>query len=295
MKLTLLGTGTPAPSTKRQSSGYLLEIGTDKIVMDHGPGAHQRLIETGIRSTDVTHALFTHLHYDHCMDYPRLVLQRWDMGAGTIPELKVYGPEPLQRMTESLFGKGGFYEPDTSARTLHQGSLDVFAARGGHLPRRPPKPDVTQIRPGDVIEATGWRALVGESSHMQPYLNCYGYRVESDGATLCYAGDSGGVCETVIDLAHRADILIHMMHFVSGTEPSEAYRQCAGGHLDVAEVARRAEVETLVITHVTHQIDMPATRERIVTEMSAIFRGQIIWGEDLMQLPVPYVSSHGID
>ncbi len=69
MKLTLLGTGTPAPSTKRQSSGYLVEIGDETIVLDHGPGAHHRLIEGGFRSTDVTHALFTHLHYDHCMDY----------------------------------------------------------------------------------------------------------------------------------------------------------------------------------------------------------------------------------
>ena len=30
-----------------------------------GRYAH-RLIEGGFRSTDVTHALFTHLHYDHC-------------------------------------------------------------------------------------------------------------------------------------------------------------------------------------------------------------------------------------
>ena len=37
MKITLLGTGTPAPSLERQSSGYLFEVGDDLIVMDHGP------------------------------------------------------------------------------------------------------------------------------------------------------------------------------------------------------------------------------------------------------------------
>ena len=84
--LTLLGTGTPAPSLARQSSGYLIEVGSDLIVWDHGPGAHQRLIESGHRSIDVTHAFFTHLHYDHCMDYGRLVLQRWDQGADRIPD-----------------------------------------------------------------------------------------------------------------------------------------------------------------------------------------------------------------
>ena len=80
LTITLLGTGTPAPSLERQSSGYLIDVGGDLIVWDHGPGAHHRLIESGHRTIDVTHAFFTHLHYDHCMDYGRLVLQRWDQG-----------------------------------------------------------------------------------------------------------------------------------------------------------------------------------------------------------------------
>ncbi len=99
--ITLLGTGTPAPSLTRQSSGYLIEVGDDLIVWDHGPGAHQRLIESGHRSTETTHAFFTHLHYDHCMDYGRLVLQRWDQGADRISDLNVYGPPPLARMTRA--------------------------------------------------------------------------------------------------------------------------------------------------------------------------------------------------
>ena len=97
MKLTLLGTGTPAPSLIRQSSGYLVEVGGDLIVMDHGPGAHHRLLEAGRRAVDVGYAFFSHLHYDHCLDYPRLVLQRWDMGADRIPDLAVFGPPPLAR------------------------------------------------------------------------------------------------------------------------------------------------------------------------------------------------------
>src|SRR5262245_51553109 len=67
-KITLLGTGTPAPSLARQGSGYLFEVGDDLIVMDHGPGAHHRLLESGHRAVDVSYAFFTHLHYDHCMD-----------------------------------------------------------------------------------------------------------------------------------------------------------------------------------------------------------------------------------
>ena len=127
--VTLLGTGTPAPSLTRQSSGYLIEVGNDVIVWDHGPGAHQRLIESGRRSIDVTHAFFTHLHYDHCMDYGRLVLQRWDQGADRIPDLRVFGPPPLARMTEQLFGADGIYGPDIRARTSSTAAASTSSRR----------------------------------------------------------------------------------------------------------------------------------------------------------------------
>ena len=142
-KITLLGTGTPAPSLERQGSGYLIEVGDDQIVFDHGPGAHHRLLETGHRAVDVGHVFFTHLHYDHCMDYGRLVLQRWDQGADKIPDLLVYGPPPIRRMTDQLFGEDGVYGPDIRARIEHRSSIDQFVARGGKAPRKRPAPRVT--------------------------------------------------------------------------------------------------------------------------------------------------------
>src|SRR5436190_861443 len=84
MKITLLGTGNPAPSLKRMGSGYILEIADDVIVLDHGPGSHHRLLEAGRRATEVTHTFFSHLHYDHFVDFPRLLLTRWDSGAGRL-------------------------------------------------------------------------------------------------------------------------------------------------------------------------------------------------------------------
>lgn len=215
MKITLLGTGTPTPSLKRQSSGYMIEVADDLIVMDHGPGAHHRLIESGARAIDVTHVFLSHLHYDHCMDYGRLVLQRWDIGADKIADLKCYGPQPLQRMTKQLFDEDGFYGPDITARVKHQGSIDVFEARGGVAPRKWPKPEVTEVKPGDVIDGGAWTVTVGEASHVQPYLECYGYRLDSKEGSMCYSGDSGAVCPSIVELAKGVDVLIHMNHYLS--------------------------------------------------------------------------------
>jgi ribonuclease BN (tRNA processing enzyme) len=285
VRITLLGTGTPAPSLTRQSSGYLVDVADAVIVLDHGPGAHHRLIESGRRGVEVTHAFFTHLHYDHCLDYARLVLQRWDQGAGKIPELEVYGPAPMAHMTRQLFAEDGVYGPDIRARVEHQSSLDVFQARGGVLPRQRPQPRAMEVRAGVVIDFRGWRVTVGHAAHVQPQLECLAYRIDSDEGSVCYSGDSG-FCQELIDLARGCDVLIQMNHHFSGTEPSAAYRAACGNHEDNARLARDAGVKTLVLTHLLPQIDQPGVREQIIHEIQRVFDGRVIWGEDLMKIDV---------
>ena len=282
-RVTLLGTGTPAPSLQRVGSGYLVEVGNERIVMDHGPDAHHRLLESGRRAVDITHAFFTHLHYDHCMDYGRLVLQRWDQGADKIPDLQVYGPPPIARMTEQLFGPEGVYGPDIRARIEHQSSIDVFRARGGTVPRKRPAPRVREIQPGDVIEGNGWKIRVGRATHVQPFLDCLAFRLDAADGSVCYTGDSG-MSDEIVELARGCDILIHMNHYFSGTAPSPAYRAACGNHKDNALVAQRAGVKTLVLTHLLAQIDHPRIREQIVHEIQQVFQGKVVWGEDLMEL-----------
>src|SRR5688572_29886373 len=238
-KITLLGTGTPAPSLQRVGSGYLVEVGNERIVMDHGPDAHHRLLESGRRAVDISHVFFTHLHYDHCMDYGRLVLQRWDQGADRIPDLQVYGPLPIARMTEQLFGADGIYGPDIRARVEHRSSLDVFEARGGTLPRKRPAPRVTEIHAGSVIDGNGWKTTVGHAQHVQPYLECLAFRLDSKEGSICYTGDSGAT-DAIVELAKGCDILIHMNHYFSGTEPTPAYRAACGNHRDNAITAQKA-------------------------------------------------------
>ena len=294
LTITLLGTGTPAPSLTRQSSGYLLEVGDDLIVWDHGPGAHQRLIESGHRTIETTHAFFTHLHYDHCMDYGRLVLQRWDQGADRIPDLNVYGPPPLARMTEQLFGADGIYGPDIRARVEHRSSLDVFEARGGKLPRKRPAPRVTEIHAGSVVEGKGWKVTAGHAQHVQPYLECVALRLDTKEGSVCYSGDSGP-SDSIVELAKGCDILIHMNHYFSGTEPTPAYRAACGNHRDNAIIAKRAGVRTLVLTHLLAQIDLPGIREQIVHEIQEVFDGKVIWGDDLMRLDLTGSRVAGIE
>lgn len=266
-------------------SGYVVEIGDDVIVFDHGFGAHHRLLELGIAPTRVTHFFCSHLHYDHMGDYPRLLLTRWDHGAGQIPELKVFGPPPIKAVTRSLFEDGGAFWPDLVARTEHMCSVSLYHARGGIGRRKKPTPEVVEMRPNDVAAGTDWTVKAVGVAHFGPQLTSYGFRLDSSEGSFVYSGDSGP-CASMERLSKDADVLVHMCHYISGTELCPEFAQSCMGHRELAKLGEMANVKTLVITHVTEQIDQPGVRERILREMGEIYQGNLIFGEDRMEIPV---------
>jgi ribonuclease BN (tRNA processing enzyme) len=284
MRLWLLGTGTPTPSLRRMCSGYLVRVGSDVIVFDHGFGAHHRLLELGVPATEVTHAFFSHHHYDHIGDYPRLLLTRWDQGAGRIPDLEVYGPPGLRAITERLIADDGAFGPDLISRTRNQASLDVYRARGGQGERARPTPRVHEIRPGELVEGNGWTVRTVEVHHFAPHLVSYGYRLDADGHSFVYSGDTGP-CRALAALAQDCDVLVHMCHYLSGTELSKTFAAFTMGHREAAELAQQAHARNLVLSHVTTQFDRPGMRERVLREICEIYKGDVYFGEDLMEVP----------
>ena len=283
MRIRLLGTGTPTPSLKRMSSGYLVETGERKILFDFGPGAYHRLLEAGVKPVQVTDIFFTHLHYDHCLDYIRLLMTRWDQGAGKIPELNVYGPAHTAKMTDLIVN--GVFAPDLEARTELPMSQAVFVARGGTLPRAKPTPVVREVRSAEVVHGEGFTVKVHSVIHAQPILECFGYRLEAEGASFAYSGDAGP-CKAMEDLARNADVMVHMCHFISGTALNAEFEKRNGGHLEIARLAQAAGVRNLVASHITEQMDVPGVRERLIREMSEVFKGNLFFGEDLMEFPL---------
>jgi ribonuclease BN (tRNA processing enzyme) len=285
MRIRLLGTGTPTPSLKRMSSGYLVEVGERKILFDFGPGAYHRMLEAGVEPVEITDVFFTHLHYDHCLDYIRLLMTRWDQGAGRIPELNVYGPGFTARMTELVVGADGIFGPDLAARTELPMSEAVFVARGGKLPRARPRPVVRELASGETVEGDGFRVRARSVLHAQPVLECFGYRLEADGASFAYSGDAGP-CKAMQELAQDCDVLVHMCHFISGTALNPEFDKRNMGHLELARLGRDANVKNLVASHISEQMDVPGVKERLIREMSAIYPGNLFFGADLMEIPL---------
>lgn len=265
-------------------SGYVVEVGDDVIVFDHGFGAHHRLLQVGISATQVTHFFCSHLHYDHMGDYPRLLLTRWDQGAGKIPELKVYGPPPLKEVTDRFFAQGGAFWPDLTARTENMCSVSLYHARGGTGERKKPTPEVNELRPNDVVRGDGWIVKTVGVAHFGPQLISYGFRLDTPEGSFVYSGDSGP-CASLEKLSKDCDVLVHMCHYISGTELCPEFAESCMGHRELATLGQKARAKTLVISHVTEQIDQPGVRERVLREMAEIYDGNLVFGEDCMEIP----------
>jgi len=285
VRLTLLGTGTPTPLTHRGGSSFLIRHRDQSLLFDCGPGTVRRLLECGVSPTEIDTLFLTHLHYDHCVDYGHLVLCRWDHGVGRVPELAVYGPSPTATMTDRLFGSEGVFDPDLRARTEHPLSQCVYEVRGGKLPRRRPQPSVTEIAGGDEARTDGWHLRALEVVHAQPLIRCLAYRLEIGGRTIIFTGDTAPT-EALVDFSRDADVLIHMCHFVNGMVTDKRMTGSCSGHLDAAQTAQRARASTLVLVHISTQVETPGVRERVVHEVGQAFDGRVIFGEDLLEVPL---------
>lgn len=67
MKLTILGTAGAYPGPGEACSGYLLESGDSRVLLDCGTGVLANL-QKHISVRDLTHIVISHLHADHFLD-----------------------------------------------------------------------------------------------------------------------------------------------------------------------------------------------------------------------------------
>lgn len=283
MKITLLGTGSPEPYARRASSGYLIDIAEQTLQFDCGGGSFSRMLEAGRRPTEIDRLILSHLHSDHMLDLPRLVHAIWDEGGADLP---VHGPAPIGAICERLFGREGALFADLTARTLHAPSQEIWVERGGDLPRRWPSPEIDEVSPGFALEGPGWRLRSVEVPHAQPYLACMGFRLDADGGSVVYSGDSGP-CDALTDLAAGADLMIHMCFQLSQEARGAPWLAGSSGHLEIARTAQAAGVGKVVLTHLRPHMDADGVHDRIRAEMSKIYAGEVVIGEDLQVFDIP--------
>ena len=219
MKLTVVGCSPAWPNPGGAQSGYLVEGGGGRLLLDCGPGVLPRLrVREGWPRIDAI--AITHFHLDHWGD---LVPWVWGMQFGPGAEL----PAP-----ELWLPPGG---RDVLARLGEElGGAHMFETAF----------DVHEYVDSETFEAAGVRVTPHRVLHYE--MLAFGFRVSDNGTTLAYSGDSGP-SDALPELARDADLFVCEATLLKPV-PEGGTR----GHLaaEEAEAAFRASgAKRLLLTH----------------------------------------------
>jgi ribonuclease Z len=278
LSAVLLGTlaGLPVPlKGGRASYAVLITAGSDLLLFDTGRGATTNFGRAGYSTLDLRRVFFTHLHSDHVIDYPDVVLSPWASGrAGAV---YVYGPEGSGDMTRRLFGPDGAFSLDIRAR------IEASRACRTGVGLVWPEVHVTELfDPGEVCGTARWRVSCTFVRHHARYFSAMAYRVDMDGHSIVVGGDSTPD-EAMVELARGADVLIHEGSYLKEGLLAAGMEDAHCSAEDAADIARRAGVGHLVITHITRRTT-PEKLARAESVIRAIYPGQVSMAHDFMTI-----------
>jgi len=290
-KVHILGAGTPTPTAHRFGSSFVLELGDQYLMFDCGPATTWKLLKAGLFPTQIGYLFFTHHHFDHDVDYPCLLLTRWDQSSGKEKQLEVFGPSPTEQFTFRLLDeKEGAFAPDWISRVNDPTSHSIFKRRGGTMPRKPPTTAVVakDVGPGRIFSGRDWQVTAAVGDHAAPWLDSLAYRVDTDAGSIVFMGDSVP-CPAVLDLSKNADVI--MACCWDHQERIDRYAAEFGTEgmpstLDAGRFAQAAGAQKLVLIHVGHELARHGDMEKGIADIAKVYDGQIVFSEELMSFPM---------
>ncbi|MFC3875256.1 MBL fold metallo-hydrolase [Neisseria musculi] len=270
LDVVVLGSGGPELSDKRASSGYILrENKKARILVDFGSGASLNFERAGAQIEDLQAVLLSHLHADHVNDFPALVKGAFFSERGR--DLPVYGPAgnhavpPLPQYLQRLFGENGAY-------AYLSGFLDgseAFRFKPVTVPFDMKRPQVFSAKAG------GFTLRAVPVAH--GIIPALGWRIEKDGCSVVFSGDTGNMGRTLDKIAGNADLFVAHNAVPEGSADRIALKL----HMPPSEIGRIAAgagVKSAVLSHFMRRTEnvKPQTAEAV----GAHYSGRLAFAED---------------
>ncbi|RLG38325.1 ribonuclease Z [Candidatus Alkanophaga liquidiphilum] len=300
LRITFLGTGGALPTPDRNPSALVVRRGGELLLLDCGEGAQQQMMraKTGMKISAI---FLTHFHADHVLGIPGLIQTLAFQGRKA--PLEIYGPPRVGRFLYHLLSLV-YLTKDFKIRAIGLKPGDVVR-RNGYVIRairtehgvpslgyvleedmRPGKFNREKaislgIKPGPLFsKLQSGQSVVVNGREIKPKEVLGPPR---PGRKVVYTGDTRP-CESVIEASRGADVLIHDGTF------SHALKELAAEYkhstaVEAAEVAKKAGVRMLVLTHISPRYSEDASV--LVAEAKELFENVVV-AEELMTLDVPF-------
>jgi ribonuclease BN (tRNA processing enzyme) len=280
-QVVLLGTGTPPADPDRSGPATAIVVNDTPYLVDAGAGVVRRaksaLVDKGVAGLDPVKlrvVFFTHLHSDHTVGYPDLILTPWVIGR-RVP-LEVYGPTGIKAMTEHLFEA---YKADFETRQRDRGLYKVGAFPEGHAA------NATEIKAGVVYKDANVTVTAFATKHA---MESYGYRFDTADRSIVLSGDTNPT-QATIDACNGCDVLVHEVLTHDWLSRRPDFHEYAARHhtttTQLVELATKARPRLLILSHTSLSLRPAVDSERsspatMLREMSK-YAGQVVVGRDL--------------
>ena len=227
IRLYFLGTGAAVPIGKRGLPCIALRVNGDIYLFDAGEGCQYRLFKAGLGVVKIKTIFITHLHGDHFLGLFGM-LQSMHMLNKESP-LSIYGPSELENMIKTFLP----YGLERLRFNISFGEISEWS----------------EIYRDDNIVVTSYPVKHGT-------IKSFGFIVDVRKRIrkrIVYTGDTCPI-DTVVEASRNANILIHESTFTSEYR-EEALKQGHSTAADAALAAQKANVDLLVLTHISARYD----------------------------------------
>ncbi|WP_201711616.1 MBL fold metallo-hydrolase [Dolosigranulum pigrum] len=281
-RVVMLGTGTPNPTPERMGPCAAVIVDEQAYLVDFGVGLVRQaatMVERGIEAlaaAKLTRGFLTHLHSDHTLGLPDLILTPWVLKRSE--PLKLFGPAGTETMVNHLLKA---YAVDIQSR---QDGLEQANQVGIQV-------EVTEINEGVVYQDE--RVTVEAFRVNHPPFEAYGYKFTCPDKVIVFSGDTTPT-DHIIQWAQGCDILVHEVFSAQGVKQRSPVWQryhtsVHTSSVQLGELANHIKPRTLVLNHqlffrvpdeeglVISELD----REReMIREIQQHYQGEVISARD---------------
>jgi ribonuclease Z len=272
-RVVLLGTGTPIPDPQRGGPAQAIVAGGASYLVDAGPGVVRRAAAAAardsipaLRAANLRYVFLTHLHSDHTLGLPDLMLTPAVMHRKG--PLTVYGPPGTRAMVTKLLEA---YREDINLRIhgLERGDSNAYGVI------------VHEVKPGIVYRDSNVTVTAFSVPHGS-WRAAFGYRFDARGRSIVISGDTGPT-EAIVTACRGCDVLVHEVYSKKGFDQldSASRRYHSTFHtsaIELGDLATRAQPKLLLLSHI---LFFGETGDELLGEVRSRFPGTVTLGADL--------------
>jgi ribonuclease Z len=273
-KVVFLGTGVPFPNPARSGPATAIVVDDRAYLIDAGAGVMRRASAAAERTPalappKIAVAFITHLHSDHTIGLPDLILTGWMMGR---QDLHIYGPAGTEAMTQHVLAA---WERDVDIRTH-----DLEQHHALRVTAHDAQPGV--VFKDDKVTVTAFAVPHGA------WKQAFGYRFQTPDRVIVISGDTSPT-EEIVRQCNGCDLLIHEAYSPTAVVPQmpdwKTYRaKYHTSTTELAALATRAKPKLLAIYHLAGRNpegDGRYSDEQIITEIAKTYKGKVVVAKDL--------------